>query len=125
MNGLDIFCDLSTSDAQNMVIGLNVYDPARYTYAISFLLFSVPYNRQQLVFRQMRLMLTMSLLSMLAIITLFIITLRNWIKQKHLSDVKTDFINNITHEFHTPLSAIMVANKNIQNEKILDNKTAL
>jgi two-component system phosphate regulon sensor histidine kinase PhoR len=78
-----------------------------------------------MVFKQMRLMLTMSLLSMLAIITLFIITLRNWIKQKHLSDVKTDFINNITHEFHTPLSAIMVANKNIQNEKILDNKTAL
>jgi two-component system phosphate regulon sensor histidine kinase PhoR len=67
----------------------------------------------------------MSLLSMFAIILLFFITMRNWIKQKRLSDVKTDFINNITHEFHTPLSAIMVANKNIQNEKILDNKTAI
>jgi two-component system phosphate regulon sensor histidine kinase PhoR len=125
LNGLHIFGDLPTPDAQNLVIGLNVSDPARYTYAISFSLHADPYNRQQLVFRQMRLMLTMSLLSMLAIITLFIITLRNWIKQKHLSDVKTDFINNITHEFHTPLSAIMVANKNIQNEKILGNKTAL
>ncbi|SFD27274.1 two-component system, OmpR family, phosphate regulon sensor histidine kinase PhoR [Chitinophaga sp. CF118] len=123
--GLHIYGDLPTPDDQNTVINLNVSDPIPYTYAISFTLNADPYNRRQLVFRQMRLMLTMSLLSMLAIITLFIITLRNWIKQKHLSDVKTDFINNITHEFHTPLTAIMVANKNIQNEKILDNKTAL
>jgi two-component system phosphate regulon sensor histidine kinase PhoR len=124
-NGLHIFGDLVTPDEQSQVIGLNVSDPVPYSYSINFALYADPYNRRQMVFRQMRLMLTMSLLSMLAIITLFIITLRNWIKQKHLSDVKTDFINNITHEFHTPLSAIMVANKNIQNEKILDNKTAL
>jgi two-component system, OmpR family, phosphate regulon sensor histidine kinase PhoR len=123
--GLLIYGNLSRPDDQNLVIGLNVSDPQPYTYAINFTLNADPYNRRQMVFKQMRLMLTMSLLSMLAIITLFIITLRNWIKQKHLSDVKTDFINNITHEFHTPLSAIMVANKNIQNEKILDNKTAL
>ena len=124
-NGLHIVGDLPTPDEQNQIIGLNVSDPVPYTYSINFALHADPYNRRQMVFRQMRLMLTMSLLSMLAIITLFIITLRNWIKQKHLSDVKTDFINNITHEFHTPLSAIMVANKNIQNEKILDNKNAL
>lgn len=123
--GLHIFGNLKTPDDQSMILSLNVSDPLPYTYAIFFTFHADPYNRRQMVFKQMRPMLTMSLLSMLAIITLFIITLRNWIKQKHLSDVKTDFINNITHEFHTPLSAIMVANKNIQNEKILDNKTAL
>ncbi|MBW8685717.1 sensor histidine kinase [Chitinophaga rhizophila] len=124
-DGIRIFGDLKDPDDRSQVLGLNVSTPVPYTYAMAFTLHAEPYNRRQMVFRQMRLMLTMSLLSMFAIIILFFITMRNWIKQKHLSDVKTDFINNITHEFHTPLSAIMVANKNIQNEKILDNKMAI
>jgi two-component system phosphate regulon sensor histidine kinase PhoR len=36
--------------------------------------------------------------------------------------MKSDFINSITHEFHTPLAAIIVANKTLQNEKIIANK---
>lgn len=123
--GIHIFGDLEDPDEQSQIIGLFVSDPKPYTYSISFALYADPYNRRQLVFRQMQGILTMSLLSVLAIIILFFITLRNWIKQKHIADVKTDFINNITHEFHTPLSAIMVANKNIQNERVLENKTAI
>lgn len=124
-DGIRIFGNLKAPDDRSLILGLNVSTPVPYTYAMAFNLHAEPYNRREMVFRQMRLMLTMSLLSMFAIIILFFITMRNWIKQKHLSDVKTDFINNITHEFHTPLSAIMVANKNIQNEKILDNKMAI
>jgi len=124
-DGIRIYGDLKDPDERSQVARLNVSNPAPYTYAMAFSFHAEPSNRRQMVFRQMRLMLTMSLLSMFAIILLFFITMRNWIKQKRLSDVKTDFINNITHEFHTPLSAIMVANKNIQNEKILDNKMAI
>lgn len=124
-DGIRIYGDLKHPDERSSIIRLNVSVPVPYTYAMSFAFHAEPSNRRQMVFRQMRLMLTMSLLSMFAIILLFFITMRNWIKQKRLSDVKTDFINNITHEFHTPLSAIMVANKNIQNEKILDNKMAI
>jgi len=39
--------------------------------------------------------------------------------------MKSDFINSITHEFHTPLAAIIVANKTMQNEKIIANKESL
>jgi two-component system phosphate regulon sensor histidine kinase PhoR len=124
-DGIRIYGDLKNPDERSQVIRLNVSNAMPYTYAMAFSFHAEPSNRRQMVFRQMRLMLTMSLLSMFAIILLFFITMRNWIKQKRLSDVKTDFINNITHEFHTPLSAIMVANKNIQNEKILDNKMAI
>ncbi|SHN42616.1 sensor histidine kinase KdpD [Chitinophaga sp. CF418] len=124
-DGIRIYGDLKNPDERSQVARLNVSNAMPYTYAMAFSFHAEPFNRRQMVFRQMRLMLTMSLLSMFAIILLFFITMRNWIKQKRLSDVKTDFINNITHEFHTPLSAIMVANKNIQNEKILDNKMAI
>jgi two-component system phosphate regulon sensor histidine kinase PhoR len=124
-NGIRIYGDLKDPDERSQVLSYTVTLPEPYTYKLGFTFHAEPYNRQKMVFRQMQVMLTMSLLSMLAIILLFFITMRNWIKQKHLSDVKTDFINNITHEFHTPLSAIIVANKNIQNEKILDNKMAI
>jgi two-component system phosphate regulon sensor histidine kinase PhoR len=39
--------------------------------------------------------------------------------------MKSDFINSITHEFHTPLSAIIVANRTMQSEKILASKDSL
>lgn len=39
--------------------------------------------------------------------------------------MKSDFINSITHEFHTPLAAIIVANKTMQNEKIISNKDSI
>jgi two-component system, OmpR family, phosphate regulon sensor histidine kinase PhoR len=123
--GIHLWGDLTEPDEQNSITRLYVADPVPYTYAITFTFNADPYNRQQIVFSQMRPVLIMSFLSMLAIVLLFFITLRNWIKQKHLSDVKTDFINNITHEFHTPLSAIMVANKNLQNERVMDNKSAI
>src|SRR5258708_19814233 len=35
--------------------------------------------------------------------------------------MKSDFINSITNEFHTPLSAIIVANKTMQKEKIISS----
>jgi two-component system phosphate regulon sensor histidine kinase PhoR len=49
----------------------------------------------------------------------------NWLRQRKLSEMKSDFINSITHEFNTPLSAIIVANKAMQNEKLVQSKESL
>jgi len=50
-----------------------------------------------------------------SIISIFIM-----LRQKKISDIKTDFINNMTHEFKTPLATISIAVDSINNPKIID-----
>ncbi len=42
--------------------------------------------------------------------------------QKKVSEMKTDFINNMTHEFKTPIATISLASDSILNPSILENK---
>jgi len=73
------------------------------------------------------LILFSSLLS-LGVIALFFITIRNIIKQKRISDIKTDFVNNITHEFNTPLTTLDIATatlKKLENNFSSDALNAL
>lgn len=44
------------------------------------------------------------------------------VKQRKISQIKTDFINNMTHEFKTPIATINLALDAIKNPKIIDHK---
>jgi two-component system phosphate regulon sensor histidine kinase PhoR len=54
----------------------------------------------------------------LVIVTAFYLTVRTMLRQKKLSEIKNDFINNMTHEFKTPLATISLAVDAIKNEKV-------
>jgi len=59
---------------------------------------------------------------MLIIIAAFYITLRTILNQKKLSEIKSDFINNMTHEFKTPLATISLAIDSLRNERVSSDK---
>jgi len=44
------------------------------------------------------------------------------IKQKRISEIKSDFINNMTHEFKTPIATINLAVEAIRNPKSFEDK---
>ncbi|MFZ4740552.1 MAG: sensor histidine kinase [Bacteroidales bacterium] len=73
----------------------------------------------------MWIMLIASFLFSFVILTTFIYTILYIIKQKKLSDIKTDFINNMTHEFKTPIATISLASDAIINEKVINDKTQI
>jgi two-component system phosphate regulon sensor histidine kinase PhoR len=120
--GIRIGGNLQQMDNQNRIVHLTIGPASEQVSKFIYGLYVQPVNRQQTIFGQMALTLVLSVLSVLSVVLLFFYTFRNWIRQKKLSEMKSDFINNITHEFHTPLSAILVANKSLQNEKIVEKK---
>jgi two-component system, OmpR family, phosphate regulon sensor histidine kinase PhoR len=72
---------------------LSVYFPEQKRYLLSSMWF----------------MLLISLTFMLALIFSFYYTISTIFKQKKLSEIKNDFISNMTHEFKTPISTISLA----------------
>lgn len=70
-----------------------------------------------MVMQSMWLMLITSGIIILALTALFAYFIQLTLKQKHYSDMKNDFINNMTHEFKTPVTNISLAIENIALNK--------
>ena len=64
----------------------------------------------------------LSVIFTLIIIIAYANALHQLIKQRQISEIKTDFINNMTHEFKTPIATINLALDAIKNPKVIENK---
>lgn len=67
-------------------------------------------------------MLGLSVLFTSIIIIAFITALTQIMRQRQIAEIKTDFINNMTHEFKTPIATINLALDSIKNPKIINDK---
>ncbi len=72
----------------------------------------------KIVFKQMLGLLLLSLLIFSVVIGLLYYSIKSLITQKKIADIKTDFVNNITHELKTPLATLTLATKMLQKDEI-------
>ncbi|MEC3880652.1 ATP-binding protein [Parapedobacter sp. 10938] len=75
-------------------------------------------NKDNLLMGNMTVMLFSSVTLLLVLIGSFTYTIFTMLRQKKISEMKTDFINNMTHEFKTPVATIMIASESLKDAEI-------
>jgi len=66
-----------------------------------------------------------SMIFSLFILATFALSLYFIIRQKKISEMKSDFINNMTHEFKTPIATISLAADTITNPKVINDEVSI
>jgi two-component system, OmpR family, phosphate regulon sensor histidine kinase PhoR len=78
-------------------------------------------EKKNYIFQSMWLMLSATVAFILIILASFGGSFYIIFRQKRLDELKTDFINNMTHEFKTPVATISLASQMLKNEKVIGN----
>jgi signal transduction histidine kinase len=79
-------------------------------------------QKKNYIFQSMWLMFSASIMFILIILASFGGSFYVIYRQKKLDLLKTDFINNMTHEFKTPVATISLASQMLKNEKVISNR---
>jgi len=82
-------------------------------------------EKERQILSSMSKMLILSLFFTLNILAVFTYTIILLYRQKKISEIKSDFINNMTHEFKTPIATISLAADTIENEKVIHDSTMI
>jgi len=85
------------------------------------LLLSFP-KKKKFLLKSILGMAILSLVFTLIIVVAYSGAIYQLIRQKQISEIKSDFINNMTHEFKTPIATINLAVEAIKNPKIIGDQ---
>lgn len=99
---------LFPNDPANKKIFLKVYFPSKAKYILKSVRFLIPAFAFTLV-----------------LLIVFVYTIILAFRQKKLNEMKTDFINNMTHEFKTPISTISLAAQMLNDGAVLKSPAML
>ncbi len=100
----------------NTDLRVNMY-PNDIIGEAGYLLVNFP-EQQSFLFKKIGLTLVSSVVLILVIIFCFAYAIMTIYRQKKLSDIKNDFINNMTHEFKTPISTVSLACEALRDKEI-------
>lgn len=89
------------NDPEGKIYYLNVFFPTKSDYIFSTVKFMIP-----------------SFMFSLVLLVIFIFTIIVAFRQKKLTEMKNDFINNMTHEFKTPISSISIAAQMLNDDSV-------
>lgn len=82
-------------------------------------------NVKHIALKQLKWMIAGACLFILILVSAFSVTVGALLRQKKLSEIKNDFINNMTHEFKTPLATISLAVDALRTSKVMEDKEKL
>jgi len=78
-------------------------------------------EKDSFIYKTLNWLLLISLVFSIIVLATFAVSVHFILKQKKINEMKSDFINNMTHEFKTPLATISVAADTISNQKIIED----
>ncbi|NQU87115.1 MAG: HAMP domain-containing histidine kinase, partial [Mariniphaga sp.] len=78
-------------------------------------------GQDRFIYRSINWLLIASFIFSMIILITFALSIYYILRQKKISEMKSDFINNMTHEFKTPIATISVAADSISNDKVVEN----
>lgn len=99
---------LFPNDPTNKMNYIKVYFPTKEDYIFSSIRFMIP-----------------SFIFTFILLVIFLYTIIVAFRQKKLTEMKNDFINNMTHEFKTPISTISLAAQMLNDSSVLKSETML
>ena len=115
--GSDRYTNLEGIEKFSMPLFANDKGETNFSLVIGF-----P-NRVSYLRSSISFLIILSIVFTLVIIISFVSTILSSIRQKNISEMKTDFINNMTHEFKTPIATIDLALNAVKNEKVKKDNT--
>lgn len=95
--------------------------PGEMQVSPNYLMMYFPKMKRFLISR-LWVLLSISVVLTLVIIISFVFTISTIFRQKKLSEIKNDFINNMTHEFKTPISTISLACEALKDKDIIKSE---
>lgn len=118
------FVEAYQDTLNNISRGYPLYAPsgsAAENLAIDETLYILVLNWRNVAIESLRLRIAMAIIFTIIIVAAFYLTVRTMLRQKKISEIKNDFINNMTHEFKTPIATISLAVDAMKNEKVLSD----
>ena len=95
------YLQLPGSSSEGELIWLSIFAPVQASFLMN----------------QLTTIFMFSLVMLAMLVSLFYYLLRAFSKHKKMSQVKVDFLNNLNHEFKTPLSSIHLASRVLRKSK--------
>ncbi|MGL5790371.1 MAG: histidine kinase dimerization/phospho-acceptor domain-containing protein, partial [Bacteroidales bacterium] len=134
-NGLNLIFEFAVVDKDNKIVyktsGYNPKSeeevftriifpndpPNKYSYLKVYFT-----NKKHYIYESIRFMIPSFIFTGVLLLT-FIFTIYSVVRQKKLSEMRNDFINNMTHEFKTPVSTISLAAQMLKDPAVMKSPT--
>ena len=120
-NFMKFYADSANNEMQIIPLMPESGTPMENLAPEEVLVLIVPHQKS-IVLKEIAGLIFIAILFTLIIVAAFFLTLRTLLIQKKLGEIKSDFINNMTHEFKTPLATISLAVDALKNEKVVGDK---